>query len=195
MFKTTKLKVHIRLLEDLWGTIPKDKDVFKTYIESKKPEDQKEDEAVDLEKLEEKGFTGFHTDEKGVFLYDYLIRGFLKNAANTLKENMKVKNMRSKIVSYVFVHPRKIHLGKKKPDGVVERPLRAQTMQGPRVTLARSEYVKAGVELKFEIEIIENPAIKVEQIKELLEYGKYQGLGQNRGAGYGAFEVVSIKQQ
>lgn len=193
MFKSTELQVHIRLLNDMWGTIPKDAEVFKTYIESKKPVDQTEDEAVDLEKLEEKGFTGFHCDDDGVFLYDYLIKGFLKNAANVLKGPMKIKAMRSKVVNYVFVSPRKIHLGMEKPDGIVERPLRAQTMQGPRVTLARSEYINAGTEIAFTVKIIENTEIKDKHIKELLEYGKYQGLGQNRGAGYGAFEVISIK--
>ena len=57
-------KVKVRLLTEMLGTVTKDPEVYKTYIESKKPEGITEDEYLTVEKIEEKGWTGFHTDEK-----------------------------------------------------------------------------------------------------------------------------------
>ena len=172
------MKIKIRLTEPMLGTVPKDPEVYKSYIETKKPEGENEQEYLTVEKIEEKGWTGFHKDDKGLFIYDYMIRGFLKNAGNILKEVVGIKNIKSKIDNVVFVFPRRIYLGKIIPDGVIERPLRAMTMQGPRVTLARSEYVDAGVEMEIEIKIIPNKEITESVLMSLFEYGQLCGLGQ-----------------
>ena len=186
------MKIKLRLTEPMLGTVPKDPEVYKSYIETKKPESVDEKEYLTIEKIEEKGWTGFHKDENGLFIYDYMIRGFLKNAGNVLKDTdtIKIKNIKSKIDNVVFVFPRKIYLGKSEPDGVIERPLRAMTMQGPRVSLTRSEYVVAGTEIEIEITILPNKEITEDIIKELLKYGRYCGLGQFRNGSYGRFEVV-----
>src|SRR3990170_2795445 len=184
------MKIKIRLTEPMLGTVPKDPEVYKSYIETKKPEGENEQEYLTVEKIEEKGWTGFHKDDKGLFIYDYMIRGFLKNAGNILKEVVGIKNIKSKIDNVVFVFPRRIYLGKIIPDGVIERPLRAMTMQGPRVTLARSEYVDAGVEMEIEIKIIPNKEITESVLMSLFEYGQLCGLGQFRNGSYGRFEVM-----
>jgi hypothetical protein len=168
--------------------------VYSDYIETKKPEglrDELEVETV-IENLEHKGWTGFHQDDTGLFVYDYFIKGFLKNAGNILKDGLEVKALKSKLSDFLFVFPRKIYLGgKDRADGIIERPLRAQTAQGPRVTLARSDKLDEGTEISFEIRFLPHPAINDKLIKELLEYGQYQGLGQFRNGGYGRFEIVS----
>lgn len=184
-------KYSIKLVEDMLGTVTKDPDVYKTYIESKKPESLNgEDEYLTVEKVEEKGWTGFHQDEKGLFIYNYMIKGFLKNAGNVLKDIVKIKALKSKIDNYIFINPRRIYLGKDEPDGFLERPLRAMTAQGPRVTLARSDTINAGTVIEFEITLVPHKEIKWSIIDELLEYGKLMGLGQFRNGGYGQFEVV-----
>lgn len=152
-------KFTIEFTTDLLGTVAKDPDVYKTYIESKKPADIEEDESANVEKIETKGWTGFHMDENGIFIYDYMIKGFLKHAANVMKENLKLKNLRSKIADRVFIDPRKIYFDKHEPDGVFERPLRAMTMQGPRVSLARSDYMLKGTIISFKIKWLENKAM------------------------------------
>lgn len=218
------MKVRITLTEDMLGTVPKDKEVYKTYIETKKPEDNMENESQTVEEIEEKGWTGFMSDEKGLFVWDYFVKGFLKHAGNVLKETVKIKALRSKIDDFVFVFPRRIYFGKKQvdgevyfplkmpdgvidrgcehawcgsvyekgtkiePDGVFERPLRAQTMQGPRVTLARSDYISAGTQFEFEIKLYPpHKAINEELIKTLLDYGQYMGFGQFRNGSFGRF--------
>lgn len=186
-----KRAFKIKLLTEMLGTVTKDPEVYKTYIESKKPESVTEEEYLTVGKIEEKGWTGFHSDDQGLFIYDYMIKGFLKNSGNVQKETMKVKALRSKLDDICFVFPRRIRIGNGKPDGVIERPLRAMTMQGPRVTLARSDYVNAGNELSFEIGLMPHKEITWSLIDSLMEYGLVMGLGQFRNGGYGRFEVLS----
>jgi len=186
-----KRVVTIRLETEMLGTVPKNKEIYATYIESKAP-DSPNGEAETVEEIEEKGWTGFHRDEEGLFVYDYFIKGFFKNAGNVLKDSLKVKNLRSKLSDNFFVFPRKIRIGKDSPDGVIERPLRAQTMQGPRVTLARSDYIAIGTEITFQIGWIGHKEISEKLLMELLSYGELQGLGQFRNGGYGRFTVVSV---
>lgn len=193
----------IRTTTEMLGTVPKDPEVYKSYIETKKPEGVNEDESATVDKVEEKGWTGFHSDEKGLFIYDYMIRGFLKNAGEVMQQTIevtkekkgtfsreKLKGIRGKLDKYCFIFPRKIYLGKDKPDGVVERPLRAMTMQGPRVSLARSDSVNEGIELGFTIKLLQNKEITWEIIEHLMSYGELCGLGQFRNGSYGRFEVI-----
>jgi hypothetical protein len=188
-----KHEVAIRLITPMLGTVPKDKEVYATFIESKKPEDAPDKETETVEEIEEKGWTGFHQDENGLFVYDYLVKGFLRYAGNVLKDDLEVKALKSKLTDFLFVFPRRVYLGKIKPDGVLERPLRAQTMQGPRVTLARSDYIAEGTEITFEIGILKHKEITVKLVRQLLDYGALQGLGQFRNGGYGRFEVVRFE--
>lgn len=183
--------VKIKFITPMLGTVTKDPTVYKTYIESLKPEGTTEDESLTVEKAEEKGWTGFHKDEKGLFIYDYMVKGFLGNAGNIMKEGLKVKNLKNKITNNVFIDPRRIYLGKTEPDGMLERPLRAQTPMGPRVTLARSDYVNEGTQIEFTIKWLEGGEVTEKLIDSVLEYGQFQGLGQWRGSGgYGRFKIV-----
>ena len=180
----------IVLTEDMLGTVPKDKEIYKTYIESQKPITITDNESITVEEIEEKGWTGFHKNENGLFVYDYLIKGFIKHAGNVLREIVGIKQMKSKLSDFVYVMPRKIYLGKQEPDGVFERPLRASTPQGERVCLARSDYVKAGTELSFKILMIPHKEINWKVVDRLMEHGELMGLGQFRNGSFGRFTVV-----
>jgi hypothetical protein len=178
------------------GTVAMDPHIYKTYIESKKPEiHEAEDESATVEKMEEKGWTGFHKDENGLFIFEYMVKGFIKEAGNVLKEvdEVNIKNLRSKLNNYVFVSPRRIYLGQNERDGVLERPLRAMTPRGERIALARSDYVNAGKELEFTISLIPHKDLNWALIERLLKHGELMGLGQFRNGGYGRFEVVSVE--
>jgi len=201
--------VNIQLVTEMLGTVSKDPEVYKTYIESKKPANIEEDESATVDKTEEKGWTGFHREKETdrLFIYDYMIRGFLKNAGEVLQQTFlvekekkgkpatmeKMKGIRGKVDKYVFVTPRRIYLGCSQPDGYIERPLRVMTPQGPRVTLARSDYVNAGLILGFTIKLLKNKEITWDMLIELLSYGELAGLGQFRNGGYGRFEVLAIE--
>ncbi len=196
MMLTTKFSITVRLLTEMLGTVPKDKKIYKTYIESKKPVENKEDESATVQETEEKAWTGFHSDEKGLFVYDYFIKGFFKHSGNVQKDPLKIKALRSKLDDFLFVAPRRVYLNRMEPDGVLERPLRAMTPKGMRVTLARSDCVDAGVEFSFMLTALEHKDINwTEIIPNLLEYGLMMGFGQWRNGGYGRFEVVKCEEQ
>jgi len=210
MFESIKAEVTLTFTRDLLGSTPKDKDVYATYIEELK---EKRIESLGTEDLggpevdtvpapvkEEGGWTGFHGDESGLFIYDYVVKGFLKESARLQAELYAEKGktpppLRSKIDHYWFVTPRKIRIVHAdgspilKPDDTLSRPLRASTPQGMRVCLAKSDVICEGSKLTFALEMFDTKHIKgPEQLLEsLLKYGKFKGLGQWRNAGYGAF--------
>lgn len=209
--KFSVYQVTFRLLEPLLGTVPKNKDVYTRYIAGKTdpngnllipdPRMIKEEAATVPEIPDEKeGWTGFHEDKEGIFLYNYAILGFLKEAGNTLRAQLGIANLRSKIDQFVFVEPRRIRL-KDKPDGWLERPLRGMTMQGPRVTVVRSDYVDAGTEFSCRLLLLRGQIpqkggakdeITEEVLRTLLDYGRFKGLGQFRNGSYGRFEYELI---
>lgn len=210
----------ITLEENLLGTVPYSKEIYASYLQDriKKRKEEEgeplpESNEVDFVKdIEEKGWTGFTADENGLFIWDYLIKGFLKNAAKAMQEaaavvsaeeeeeEVKVKAKKPKkerpgyklINDYVFIHPRKLYFGIKEPDGVLERPLRAMTMQGERVTLSRSDYINKGRQIKCEIHVLLNKVTE-KRLRDLLDYGFYMGLGQWRNARWGSFSYTLEK--
>jgi hypothetical protein len=199
-----KASVVATFTENLLGSAPRNKEVFTKFLKDRQQDRadalsalESENEVATLppEVDESQGYTGFHSDEGGLFIYDYVVKGFFKEAGNILKDTLKIKALRSKMDNLLFIFPRRIYLLDStekpllKPHGVNERPLRAQTMQGPRVTLAKSDYVNAGSVIKFDLQFLDGADIKhPEQIVETcLGYGALKGLGQWRNGSWGRF--------
>jgi hypothetical protein len=202
--KETK-RYKVKLTRDLLGTVPKNPSVYAEYIATKAPDAETAEAEANLaeqkmeqDKAEEKGWTGFLNNGKGLFIYDYMVKGFLKSALEVMMANgaiTKISAYKKWIDNLVFVDPREILLGVKKPDGCHERPLRAMGPQGPRVTLVRSDFVKAGRELTFEITLLKNSkGITWDVIDQAMAFGEFVGFGQWRASGgYGRFQVLSSK--
>lgn len=193
-----RYKVSLVFTEPLLGSVPKDPDVYAAHVMSKAAltDEQIAEELASVQHVEEKGWTGFHSDEKGLFLYDYVVKGFLKDAAGMLRRATGTKS--SKLSAYkkiidglVFAEPRKIYIDVAGPLDVLERPLRAQTAQGERVALARSDCVPAGSGVSFDLIVMGQ--VSEALLREWLDYGRYRGLGQWRNGGYGAFEYTLEK--
>ena len=189
--------VTLTLTERMLGTAPKDKEVYANYIASKRPDGPDHEELETIEQAEERGWTGFHRDPKSheLFLYDYQARGFFKEQGDSLREcgAIALKGIRRKIDRFVFIRPRRIYFldekGKRitKPDDLCERPLRAQTMQGERVSLARSDVIAAGRRIQFEIVVMWPDVFTEEVLRAILSRGEFMGLGQWRTGGNGLF--------
>lgn len=189
-----KYKVKLTLTEPQLGTVPKDEEVYKTFIENKKPEEQQEEEFKTVEKAEERGWIGFHKDEEGLFLYDYMFRGFLKAAAQATKYETGLKAFKKKIDMYAFVFPRRLRFVDentgdviKEPDGDIERSIWVMTSQGPRVSLIRSDKINPGRIIQLELHILNDKELTKELLRTLFHYGAYSGLGQFRNGSYGRF--------
>ncbi len=187
-----KYRVVLTFTEPLLGTVPLNKELYGDYIAAKGPSPEAvEDELMSVEEATEKGTTGFHRLEGGTpMLYDYVIKGYFKDACSMLRrasdsKSAKITAHKKLIDGLVFVKPRRIPIAAAGEVGILERPLRAQTAQGERVALSRSEMVPAGSSITFDLWILDG--IKEPVLREWFEYGELRGLGQWRNGGYGSF--------
>jgi|HubBroStandDraft_4_1064222.scaffolds.fasta_scaffold56908_2 hypothetical protein len=189
------LQVKLTFTEPLLGTVPKDKAVYETYIAglSENVDKTLDEEVATVPEgatKEEKGWTGFHTVDGQPFLYDYAIKGFFKDACSMLARvpgtaSKELTAFRKHIDGLLFIRPRKIILNVNGALEPLERPLRAQTAQGERIALARSDCAPAGSWIAFTV--VSLGAVQREAIEEWFDYGQNRGLGQWRNGGYGSF--------
>lgn len=187
----TSYRLKVTFRTEVLGTQPQ-RDVATEYITSKAADadgNLPADEVETLPEKLEKATTAFHKLDGRPILYDYQIKGFLKEAGLTFNGLREVKNLRSKIDNYVFVEPRRIAL--QVPEGAaiefLERPLRAMTAQGPRVGLVRSEKLPIGTSFECCL-VVYNSPITVDLLRDLLSYGARKGIGQWRNGSYGQFD-------
>ena len=187
--------VTLAFTEPLLGTVPRDPEVYKTFIQGRAADLGDEDAAQELATVasaEEKGWTGFHQKDGCPVLYDYAVKGFFKEACGALRrvpgtKSNKISAYKKIINGLVFVEPRQIRLDLNGGAmGTLERPLRAQTAQGERVTLARSDSCPPGTTMTFTVTVLGGPVTR-EILEEWLAYGRFSGLGQWRSGGYGRF--------
>ena len=200
------MKVKITLNEEMLGMAPANQDIYRDYIASKSPNETTIDEevaAVGVDAVEEKGITVFPRMEDGTpFMWDYQIKGFFKDTCQMLSKAGKagyeggkacaaLKAYKKAIDGLLFVSPRKIPVNLSGDIGFCSRPLRAMTMQGERVSLAKSETCPAGSTIEFEITCLDKNLEKI--VVECLNYGSMRGLGQWRNSGKGVFSWEELK--
>jgi len=207
------LRIHLTTVEDTLGTASSNPDLHKEHIAANSKDRAKMKEelaALPAEDLEEKSKTGFsRTADGGPMLWDYQIKGFIKEAVNAVREmpdSCVSKEKRLSKWSYKKTLDKLIMVGtladakdRKLPlilpegaeIGEKVRPLRAETMRGERVALACSETVPPGTQLSFQI-ILLDPRLEA-GIREALDYGQWNGLGQWRSAGWGRFNWEEIQ--
>jgi len=196
MLLFTELPFTIEFNRGILGSQPS-RDVAIEYLSKKFVEnggELPEDEIASLPEEVERATTYFHHDQDGKpFLFDYAVKGFFKEAARAFNGLHGVKALHSKVERYVFVTPREIPLIV--PEGgeisYLSRTLRPETMQGPRVAIARSEMLPPGTRAMFTVEYYTDGPITEEIIRDLLTYGMRMGLGQWRSGGYGTFRVIA----
>jgi hypothetical protein len=186
-------KLKVTFIEDILGTTPLNEEVYTDYIASKHPDGEGAKELETLEESTVRGKTGFHRDEKGnPLLMDYMVKGFFKESWQKCREHKDskasaLKAGKSKITGHLFLEDRHIYIKATKKEYVLERPLRAETAQGPRVALAASDTIPAGATFSTVITVLAEHLITEDLLRELLNYGKYMGFGQWRSGGYGRF--------
>ena len=199
--------VKIHTIQEVLGTCPGDKEIFESFIASKAPDAatmEEEIAAYGADAVAEKGKTIFLKDEEGhPYIYSYMIRGFLKAAAGACKNatgsktnKVKLSAHKKKVDQFIFIPNSQRKLFWTNPDGSLvtvdeigdcQRPLRADTAQGPRVSLANSETIPAGSVLTFRLYVLDDALEDL--VAEWLRYGCLNGLGQWRNSGKGSFVV------
>lgn len=206
--KVEEKKFRLVGLQPLLGGVALDKEIFTKYIATKARDFEKENAKEDVENVidENEKVTGFYRDvETGnVIIKGYQIKGFMKEAAKALKDQLGLASCVSKIDNFVFIAEDNIPVMRggewiKQPDNFLERPLRGETPQGPRVSLAKSEQVCGDWYIDITVKVIENKktaksvALDMGVVEELLSYGQFKGLLQWRNAGYGSFRIEEIE--
>lgn len=192
------MRVRITLVEEMLGTACSNPDVHREFIANKSADAariQEELEALPADALMEKALTVFPRDTDGTpFLWDYQLKGFIKEAIGALveigpelrvgKTKLSKYTFKRVVDNYIFVSPRKLRLyGELGP--ICTRPLRADTMRGERVSLASSETMVAGTSFECRVDVMV-PAMD-ELVRSALNYGQFKGLGQWRNSGKGRF--------
>lgn len=212
-------KIHVKVCftEELLGTMSNNAQLYTDFIGSKAPDATTlEDEVAALgeDTVAARGMTVFPRLPDGTpFLYDYQWKGFFKDTCGILSrltkkdpetgkklkggavnESGKLTAFKKVIDGLIFPQPRKIPI-QVGPEGIglCERPLRAATAQGERISLSASETVPAGSTCEFDILCVDDSLVQV--VLEWMDYGALRGTGQWRNSGKGRFtyEVVSIE--
>lgn len=191
--------------EGLLATKPNDPEVHETFVAAKEREASPDELSAEERALMEvdaleKGKTIFHRDDDGTpIIWDYQIKGFLKEAFKALRRDpatacAKTKNYIGIIDGSIFVKPRKIRL--ELPEGTqlgtCQRPLRARTMQGERVALASSEEAPAGTQMTFTVMTL-CPGLG-KALDECWEYAALRFMGAWRNSGKGTAIIEEVKE-
>ena len=161
-----------------------------------------------FKEIETTGVTIFYWNEelKRPMIGAHMVYGFLKAAAESHMRTLTKKEQKagtilrscsytqSIINQHVKAETRFLTFDrdlKRSDDSSIyheQRPLRANTAQGPRVSLAKSEVVPAGAKLDFILKVLPNSPLTFEALLTLFGYGQLKGLGQWRNADWGQFE-------
>ena len=192
-----EIKVQLTFIDDLLGTMPGNRDIFTDFVAKKAETVNEEAEAIPVDEALEKGTTVFpRTADDKPFLYDYQIRGYFKESCKFLKKvdgtkSAKEKAYKQKIDGLIFVKDRQNVINTDKEIGICERPLRASTPQGERISLSRSESIAEGATIEFTVVCMVDSDIDL--VKEWLDYGRFHGTGQWRNSGKGRFTWKEVE--
>lgn len=200
------MKVKLTFLEPILGSSPNDEDIYTRFIGDKSPDAMSLSEEIKAlgeegaDIVAERGTTVFPRDDDGTpIFWNYQIEGFFKGTAGFLRTvpgtlSSKVKAYKKNIDGRIFVEGeitennktgRKIRIKDAFPMDLFQRPLRASTPQGERVSLACSERIPAGASCEFSVTCYVDD--DMEMVKEWLDFGRRNGLGQFRNSGHGRF--------
>lgn len=204
------MRVELTFIDDILGTAPANPELHAEYIASKAPDSPSREEeiaAIGVDAEIEKGMTVFPRDEEGFpIFWAYQIKGFFKSACAACQKmdgsiSSKITAYKKYVDTQIFVYPsaddpagRAIRIYTNDAIDDLQRPLRAMTAQGERVALANSERIAKGAKCRFDIVMItggDKAKVKGETqkdlIREWLDFGQFNGLGQWRNSGKGAF--------
>lgn len=196
-----ELKVKLTFIEPILGSANSNKDIHSEFIASKAPDApsrEEEVEALGADEVEKKEMTVFPRTEDGTpCFWNYQIRGFFKHACGMLRlikdtKSSKIKAYKKYIDGLVMVNERQIPITFDGEMGNLQRPLRGQTAQGERIALANSEMIPKGATVEFTVRVLMDDLL--DTVREWLDYGQYNGLGQWRNASYGSYKWQELDE-
>ncbi len=193
--------MKLTFIEPILGSANSNKDIHSEFIASKAPDApsrEEEVEALGADEVEKKEMTVFPRTEDGTpCFWNYQIRGFFKHACGMLRlikdtKSSKIKAYKKYIDGLVMVNERQIPITFDGEMGNLQRPLRGQTAQGERIALANSEMIPKGATVEFTVRVLMDDLL--DTVREWLDYGQYNGLGQWRNASYGSYKWQELDE-
>lgn len=227
MSKQENIVVKLTFTQRLLASSPNNPSILEDHLKAplesalkeeqeaiKKAADRSKKATEDLAEADEeykKMITVFPTDDKGLFLWNYQSRGFLKEQLFKLIElgdcPLSRWSYKKAVDSFVLPHHRRNYYTRPdgsvitKPDGIFERPARVDTRQGERVCIVASEYIDPPAELIFGFTLLvtSNPknrlaVIDHDMIVQCMVLGSAAGFGQWRSGGFGEFTWEEVEQ-
>lgn len=217
MWKLFSLQMQFR--DRLMGGIPKNPDLIKDWLEARKPSESalatrqaagetivpvatlaKEVEET-VEAVEERAWTGFQSDDNGLFVRSDHVKAHLKDCANVLRKFVDVTAFRAKLADHVFPEPPRIYLHVdsttddvvQAPTGYWEHPVHVMTPKGKRSALKRTDYVSQPL-IELNLRVLDDDVITEKHLRDILEYGSIHGFGAERGLGNGQYGFTLAAQ-
>ena len=196
---STTLRFRITFTEEVLGTQPGDPEIYRKFVGSKAPDAptmEEEVAALGADAVIENGITVFPRDENGnLMLWEHQIKGFFKDTCSALArcpefKSSKLKAFKKIIDGCIFLDNRRIPIQNYGKITLFQRPLRGQTAQGERISLACSERIEAGATAEFSVICLNDAYAPL--VREWMDYGKYRGLLQWRNSGCGRFTYEEI---
>jgi hypothetical protein len=200
--------VKLTFIREILGLSPANKDLYEEFIASKIPLEKeridKELETLPLSDAMDKKLCVFHHLSDGTpFYFDYQVKAFFKEQLGMIvewgpiiinKQKCSKWTFKRFADNYIFIDPEEVLLIA--PDGehmtYCTRSLRADTQQGPRISLACSEQLPRGTTCEFTVKY---PDFFEEVIIKILDNGQDKGLSQWRNSGKGRFVWSEIETQ
>ena len=214
-------KVVLEFVVPCIGGTPNSKNLIKGWLETKNLATSEAELAALVDatveqiggKVEEKAsamWTVFKLDDMGLYIEGRQVKAMFKESSNILRDMLikatetgakgknRFTNLKSKVAERLFVVEDRIYFQReganlRASDGSDERPIHVVTAQGPRTALKRSDYVKAGTQVGFNVKLLNDSVVDEELVKVLLEHSSENGLGSDRSQGFGRFKVVSVE--
>lgn len=202
------LKYKVIFTRDLLATAPNKADIWENFVTQNDEVNaetlQEQIARTSATEVAERGMTVFARDpETGKpQVMGYTIKGFLKESAKALglvngtkASKIAAMKLHSMIDGNIAILEEFCDLYLPENTGVDknERPLKAETMKGPRVALTSSEQVSRGT--WFEVTIECDSYELVEIVQEAFDRGQHHGTGQWRSAGNGWFDFELISAE
>jgi hypothetical protein len=207
------LKVRFTFQTPTLGSANANPQLHEEHLASKAPTPEKmkeEVEALPVEEALEKATTVFPQSEGHPFIWDYQVQGFFKSQFAVLididepaAKHLSKWSFKRAVDTMLFVADRrnffttaKGELLEAKDITTLTRPLRADTLRGPRICLATSQLLPEGTKLGFTLKWIVNGSaptakgrlrITKELIVAALDFGQMKGFSQWSGGGFGRF--------
>ncbi len=197
-----KYEVELKFREKLLGGIPKNPEMIKGWLNAKVTKgelkvSEKEAEAMIAATAEEmnastqenKSWTGFKSDDTGLYIEGRQVKAMMKECATTLKLMVKHRGLKQVLQHGTAIKPQRLYLGKKEPDGYEEGV--CHTWRGS--ALKRNDFVERCT-IEFEIWVVDTKILTEKLVNMLFELGQENGIGASRSQDFGKFHVIKLRK-